>query len=119
MTTKILKLFFFCYSLLWVSLSFAAVPDIDCGALPWCGESNIESWDAIYGVLWNIVALLIQYVAVIAVLAVMVGWIMYLISSGDEERIKKAKNVIIWALVWVFISVAAFWIINIINNFRV
>jgi hypothetical protein len=35
---------------------------------------------------------------VIAVIAVMYGGIMYLLSSGEEEKTKKAKNIIIWAL---------------------
>ena len=44
---------------------------------------------------------MIQYVAVIAVIAVMIGGIMYLLSSGEEEKTQKAKNIIIWALVGV------------------
>lgn len=44
---------------------------------------------------------------------------MYLISSGDEEKTKKAKNVIIWALIGVFLSVGAMALINIVNNFRI
>ncbi len=103
----------------YISISYAAVPDISCGALPGCGDSKIESWDQIYGVLWNIIAALIQYVAIFAVIAVMIWWIMYLISSWDEEKIKKAKTVIIWSLVWVFVSVAAWSIINVVNNFRI
>jgi len=44
---------------------------------------------------------------------------MYLVSSGDEEKTKKAKNIIIWALVGVIISMSAYGLISIINNFRV
>jgi uncharacterized membrane protein len=73
----------------------------------------------VYDILGNIITLLIKYVAVIAVIAVMIGGIMYLISSGDEEKTKKAKNTIIWALVGVFTSVAAWSLIDIINNFTI
>lgn len=96
----------------------AAAPDLECGALPGC-DGSVESETSLFRVLWNVIAELIKYVAVIAVLAVMFGGIMYLISSWEEEKTKKAKNIIIWALVGVLLSVAAMWIINIINNFRI
>lgn len=102
---------------MFLSFGFAA-PDVECGGLPGCSDAGV-SGAGVYGILWNIIALMIKYVAVIAVIAVMIGWIMYLISSWDEEKTKKAKNVIIWALVGVFISVAAWSIINILNNFRI
>lgn len=89
----------------------AGVPDINCGALP-CPEKTET-----FSIIWTLIATWIKYVAVLAVLAVMVWGIMYLISSGQEEKTKKAKSVIIWALVWVFISVMAWSLINIINNF--
>ncbi len=71
----------------------------------------------IYDIIGNIIALMIQYTAVIAVIAVMIGGIMYLISGGEEEKISRAKKVIIWALVGVIISVLAYSIIEILNNF--
>lgn len=93
--------------------TYAAMPDIDCGGLP-CPSSE---WN-LYGVIGGVIATGIKYVAIIAVIAVMVGGIMYLLSSGQEEKTKKAKNIIIWALVWTFLSVWAWGLINIINNFR-
>lgn len=100
-----------------LQLGFAA-PDVECGGLPGCSDVGV-SWSGVYGILGNIIALLIKYIAVIAVIAVMIGGIMYLISSGDEEKTKKAKSIIIWALVGVFISVSAWSLINILNNFRI
>ena len=94
-----------------------AAPDIYCWALPWCNDSGPSEENA-YSILGNIIALTIQYTAVIAVIAVMIWWILYLLSSGDEEKTKKAKNVIIWSLVGVFVSLSAYGIIEIINNFN-
>jgi hypothetical protein len=42
---------------------------------------------------------MIKYTSVIAVIALMIAGIMYLISGGEEEKIKKAKRWIIWALI--------------------
>ncbi|MCH8518766.1 pilin [Candidatus Gracilibacteria bacterium] len=94
---------------------FASTPRPNCDGLPGCSDgSNTIT----FSVIGNLTATVIQYVAVIAVLAVMYGGILYLLSSGDDEKIKKAKNVIIWALVGVFVSVTAWTMINILNNFR-
>jgi hypothetical protein len=49
----------------------------------------------------------------------MIAWLFYIFSGWDEEKAKKAKMWIIWSLAWVVISVSAWWIINIINNFKI
>lgn len=104
------------YIIVWVGDIFAAnIPDIECWWLPGC-DGWVTSESGIYDIVWNTIALLIQYVAVFAVLAVMYGGILYLISSWDEEKTKKAKTVIIWALVGTFLSVSAWTLISIINR---
>lgn len=108
-------------SVFWIAAVwvFAAnPPEINCGNLPWCASGSTSETET-FSILWNVIATGIQYVAVIAVITVMIGWIMYLISSWEEEKVKKAKNVIIWSLAWVFISMLAWSIINLINNFRI
>jgi len=95
-----------------------AVPDVECWGLPGCSTAAVTG-SGVYGIIGNVITLLIKYVAVIAVIAVMIGWVMYLLSSWDEEKTKKAKSLIIWALVGVFISISAWSLINIINNFRI
>ena len=108
------------FSLFFVSLvSVSAVaPIIPCGELPGCNGDQRVSETTVYGIIGWVIATMIQYVAVIAVIAVMYGGIMYLLSSGEEEKTNKAKSIIIWALVWVFVSVLAWSIIQILNNFR-
>ncbi|USN58044.1 MAG: hypothetical protein H6767_06960 [Candidatus Peribacteria bacterium] len=59
---------------------------------------------------------MIKYVAVAAVIALMLAGAMYLVSGGEEEKVKKAKTWVIWALAGVLISVSASLIINIVNN---
>lgn len=98
-----MKFLFLTIALLsYFSVASAAVPDINCGGLP-CptSESNL------YNVIGNVIATGIKYVAVVAVVAVMIGGIMYILSGGQEEKTKQAKNIIIWALVGTFLSVAA------------
>lgn len=112
-----LIIFFVSFLSLW-SLAFA-VPEVNCWNLPGCNDGASVSESDTFNIIWNVIETGIQYTAVIAVLAIMIGWVMYLISSGDEEKTKRAKNIIIWALVWVFISMSAYSLITLINNFRI
>lgn len=116
---KFYKIFLsiFAYILSIQSLLAANIPDIDCGDLPGCTTSETEAGS--FNIIGGIIATGIKYVAVIAVIAVMVGGIMMLVSSWDEEKTKKAKNVIIYALVGVLVSVLAWSIIWLVNNFNI
>jgi len=99
------------------------LPKVNCIWLPWCVDKNIDKptpasttqnlWmEVITNLIWN----LIQYVAVFAVIALMLSGIMYLISWWEEEKVKKAKSWITWSLVAVLLSTTAWWIISMVNN---
>ncbi len=94
-------------------------PAIDCGNLPGCGDNGWASLDTPVNFIAALIAEVIKYVAVIAVIAMMLSGFMYLLSGGDEEKVKKAKMWITWSLIGVLLSVSSWYIINIINNFRI
>ena len=81
--------------------------------------STIWVDDIVSNIWWDIISTLIQYVAVIAVISLIISWIMYLLSWWEEEKVKKAKNWIIWSLVWVLLAISAYWIINLINQLSI
>lgn len=96
-------------------VTFAAKwPDINCEWLPGCNTESTT--DASVNFIWKIVWELIKYVAVVAVIALMWAWIMYITSWWEEEKTKKAKKWITWALVGVFLSISWYFLINAINN---
>ena len=117
---KIIKIFITYYSIavLFIWNVFAEVdkniPQIWGEGLPWFNETKTNVW-AEYIV--NIIETMLQYVSVVAVIALMLSWVLYLFSAGEEEKTKKAKNWIIWALVWVIVSMSSWFLVNIINNF--
>ena len=99
---------------------------INCIGLPGCKDTKIAEptpgyvwWNSNIGAeyLVNIIETMLQYVSVVAVIALMLSWVLYLFSAGEEEKTKKAKNWIIWALVWVIVSMSSWFLVNIINNF--
>lgn len=125
---KIFKLFLTMYSLLILyvtNILSANAMDAVCAWLPWCSESGTEKTSSL---LWaegniggtfliDVIQTLLQYVSVVAVVALMLSWVLYLISGWEEEKVKKAKTWIIWALVWVLVSSSAWFMVDIVNNF--
>jgi len=92
------------------------VPKVNCNGLPWC---NDYSDDVVIKAATNITATTIKFVAVFAVIALMIAWIMYMLSEWQEEKTKKAKNWIIWSLVWVILSTSAYYIVWMIDNIKI
>jgi hypothetical protein len=59
------------------------------------------------GILAKVANLLLVVTGVIAVIMIIVGGIQYTISAGDSQRVGKAKNVIIYAIVGMVIALAS------------
>ena len=55
-------------------------------------------------------------VGVIAVIMVIIGGINYTTSQGDPEKIKKAKNTILYGIIGLIISLLAFAIVSFVLN---
>jgi len=115
---KIKKYFYISILLiLWLQNQvFAWTPKVPDLGLP---ADNVEINEVTWKIWWNLIDLLIKYVAIIAVISLMISWIMYLISGWEEEKVKKAKNWIIWSLVWVLISISAYGLVGIVNNLTI
>jgi hypothetical protein len=128
---KKIKIIFLSYFLYFNNYIFAArAPEINCVWLAWCPDSSITnptkanvSWDFSSNVIWkftiDFIVTFIQYIAIIAVISLMLWWIMYILSWWEDEKIKKAKSWIIWSAVWVFMSVSAWWIIKFITQLSI
>jgi len=109
------------------SVFASTAPTINCVWLPWCKDTSITNptpATQLDNNVWlvfvdSIISNLIQFVAVFAVFALIISWFMYLLSSWDEEKTKKAKKWIIWSLVAVILSVSAWSIINYLNNIQI
>lgn len=113
---KKITLFFVLISLKINTVLWAAGPNIECEWLPWCDTANgINALSFVK----TLVAELIKYVAVVAVLALIVAWFMYIFSWWEEEKTKKARKWIIWSIVAVFISISWYFLINLINDAQI
>lgn len=117
------------YIILWffyTSVSASTVaPWVVCNGLPGCKsdmtgyvQPSIKNND-FFAFLWSAIAEGIKYVAVLAVLALVISGIMYMISVGEDDKTAKAKKMIIWSLIGVLISTSAWMIINMVNSFKI
>jgi len=104
---------------------FATAPWVNCKWLPWCDSneqaSNGLAIDQVNPTLFisNIIWKTIQYVAVFSVIVLMIAWVYFLVSIWEEEKIKKAKKMVIYSVVWVIIANSAWLIINLLNRFTI
>jgi hypothetical protein len=128
----ILSILFILSSFIFVSnnTAFSAptteAPKVNCIWLPGCPDEDIANPGG-YNPRQNItlewigafIAELIKYVAVVAVISVMLSWMMYLFSGWEEEKVKKARVWITWSLVWVLLSISAWGIINLLNTLTI
>ncbi|MFA5917270.1 MAG: hypothetical protein WC850_03510 [Candidatus Gracilibacteria bacterium] len=112
---KKIILFFILISLK-VNTVLGADPYIECEGLPGC---NVASSTNALSFVKTLVAELIKYVAVVAVLALIAAGFMYIFSGGEEEKVKKARKWIIWSIVAVFISISGYFLINLINEAQI
>jgi len=117
------KIFFtiICFiSNFWIFLAWAqnTIPVIECEWIPGCNGDWWKYENSIIWI-WNIVSEWIKYVSLLAVISLILSWFLYLFSWWEDEKTKKAKNWIIYSLIWVVLSVSAWWIINMINNIEI
>lgn len=59
----------------------------------------------------NIIKVVLSLVGVLAVCVMILGGIMYMISTGDAAKVHRAKNIILYGLIGLIISLAAYVIV--------
>ncbi|GDX62940.1 hypothetical protein LBMAG34_4740 [Candidatus Saccharibacteria bacterium] len=82
-------------------------------------ESQIP--DAVQGpsvaeLVTNVVGILFFVVGAASVIVLIVAGIMFVVSAGNEKQTKQARDAILYAVVGLIISTAAFAITNFINT---
>jgi hypothetical protein len=75
---------------------------------------NISDWLGIFSTIAN----LLLYVApLIALFYLTLAWYYYITSGWDKEKVKKAKDIIIYILLWTLIFLASYTILLELNTF--
>lgn len=120
MKNKIKYIVLLIISLLLPVITFANTSTLDFKNEFWL--PGFYEWDGIIKkenpikFLFVIIKEVTKYVAILAIIATMIGWLMFLFSAWSDEKVKKAKNVIIYSIIWVLVSIASYTLVDIINN---
>ena len=64
------------------------------------------------GVAGNVINVVLGVLAVVAVIAIILGGVQYMTSQGDPQKVKTAKNTIMYAVMGLVIAILAFAIVN-------
>ena len=79
------------------------------GAVRFENPLSTNSFEAL---VMGIINWILGIVVSLAILFLIIGGLMYIVSAGDEERIKKAKNIILYAIVGLGVVVLSWSIIT-------
>lgn len=83
---------------------------------PLTPESPIESLGGAYTVLENIMGWIYTFFFIIAAIMILVAAFQYLTAQGSEDKVKKAKNTLIYAVIAIAIALVALGIDNIVSS---
>ena len=82
-----------------------------------CQNSNDNfSIDSIWGWVYQIINWVLIAVGIICVVFIIIGGIRYATSGGDPEKLTRAKNTILYALIGLVIAILATVIVQIVFN---
>lgn len=113
------KLYIILASICFYVQTFADAIDADPMGLPSFGSKGWISFkEKPHSFISKTIAEWIKYVWLLAIIAIVYWWIMYITSIWDDNKIKKAKQIIEYSIIWILASMFAFAIIEIVNNIK-
>lgn len=78
--------------------------------------ANPLRFSNVYDLLANVTKWILGLVGFVALLSLVWGGTLYIISFGDEAGLKKAKTIIIWSIVGLIVILLAFFIVQTVAN---
>lgn len=96
----------------------ADVVDVFSGSA--CGGSKLcatKSDNSVMAVIGKVIQVLIWASAIVSVIVIIVGGLMYMLAAGDPGKITKAKDTVLYAVVGLVVSLLAFAIVYFVTDF--
>ena len=95
-----------------LSTGVGAVEGVRSGLDATKTEGAPEELDGTDGLVTKVVNILLYVIGIVSVIMIIIGGIMYATSSGAAEKVKNAKNTILYSVVGLVIAIFAYAIIN-------
>lgn len=73
-----------------------------------CGGTG----DGIFGVIKNIIEVLLIAAGIVAVIMIIIGGIRYVTSAGDQNSVKAAKDTVLYSVIGLVITILAYAIVK-------
>ena len=84
------------------------IKDNQTGVFKEATEQDIRQTDAIK----NITNILLYALGFIAVIAIIIGGIKYVLANGDASKIKSSKDIILYAVIGLIVAIMAWGIVS-------
>ena len=68
------------------------------------------------GLIMNIAEFLLSFLAILAVLMIIVSGVMYITSAGDKNQVDKAKSILLYAIIGLIIALFGYAIVYVIGR---
>ena len=85
-----------------------AIDVINSNAVP----AAVSGGPSVNQLISNIISILIYVVGIASVIVIIIGGIMYVVSAGNPDSVKKAKDAILYAVIGLVVAFSAFAIVN-------
>lgn len=96
-----------------VNLNANALTLMDVFSGPYRGEGQPTSlFDGSTAIIPRIINLMLFIVGVLAIFMMIYGGIRYVLSGGDNNKVKDAKNTILYAIVGLIVAILGYAIVN-------
>lgn len=76
------------------------------------GQVRVTALTDFYTLLANVVQILLAVVGLLSVIFIVVGGIMYILSTGDPGRIQRAKNIVKNSMIGLIIALVSYAAVN-------
>lgn len=71
---------------------------------------------SIFGIVNNLLLWMLSIVGILAVIGFVISGMMYIMSSGDEDMMKKAKQAMIYSIIGVIVALSGLIVISAVNG---
>lgn len=115
--------FFLCISLLSFRIAHASTPAPAAVGTQILGGQNVTVYNPLTGdetivpavnIIGNIVSAILGILGSITLLMFVLGGVMWLTSVGNDTRLKKARDTLVWATLGLFVIFSSYLILNFI-----
>jgi hypothetical protein len=66
--------------------------------------------------LWSLTDLFLFIIPIIAAISFLVAGYFYIFSAGDSEKVGRAKTIIKWNVIAIFVALFSYWIITLVAS---